>query len=113
MPDDLLNEDTAKEHFKKFGQVLKIRIQPECRACTVKYDTDESAEAALLCAGEYKGQVFSIDYAENAKFNKSSLRQISGKIEDPDWDLDPEVKSELIVLGNIEPKQYNLRSKGE
>lgn len=110
VPSELLDKVNAKLYFHQFGRIIRLCLRPKSRTCSIKYDSEASAQNALLSAGEYNGQVFTVSY-ETQK--SPSKRKSVKKILDPVWEMDPDIQAELDAMNgdaNVS-QEYNVRGK--
>ncbi|XP_011876845.1 PREDICTED: uncharacterized protein LOC105566982 [Vollenhovia emeryi] len=106
VPKALLTKTAAKEHFMRYGSIVKITIRPKKRVITVVYTTKIEASAAYYGSGDYMGEKFHIEWSklESAKTvkKKDLQRNIVANLLKAS---DDEIKSELEAMANVE---YNL-----
>lgn len=79
-----LDKQIAKDHFSQFGRMTRFILRPKRLACTVEYDSVESAERAIAGGGSYNGQKFDIFYTPPSNEQPKS-----------DDFVDPDVQAEL------------------
>lgn len=110
VPTALLTKTAAKEHFTKFGNIVKITIRPKKHVITVIYMTKIEASAAYYGSGDYKGEKFHIEWTKLESAAKTTIKKkdlqrniVANLLKASD----DEIKSELEAMANVE---YNLHS---
>ncbi|XP_055389481.1 uncharacterized protein LOC129618641 [Condylostylus longicornis] len=96
IPELFLDKIVAKNHFSKYGKISKFILRPRRLQCTVDFEQEEDAKAALMNGGLFNGYEFSIKYTENG------IPQVRNTEE---W-VDPDIQSELDAMGSVSQKQY-------
>lgn len=107
VPTALLDKNALKCHFLKFGTVLRVILRPKSKSCIVEYETKDSARQAYLYAGNYHGDLFSVNWSKKVSPRKKHVK----KDPDPDYIPDPDIEGELSAMAGT--KDYNLRPEGK
>ncbi len=81
---------------------MKFILNPKRLACTVEYESVESAENALLAGSNYKGHEFRVFYTPAGENKLKSF---------DDYSMDPDVQSELEAMSPKSSKNQQKQSE--
>ncbi|XP_039451705.1 protein xmas [Culex pipiens pallens] len=91
IPELFLDKLTAKKHFSQFGRINRFILRPKRFSCTVEYESQAAAEAALARGGLFREVRFEIYWTDE--------REGAAAGRDEGQTLDPEVQQELESMG--------------
>lgn len=109
VPKALLTKMAAKEHFMKYGNIVKLIFRRKKQVIIVVYTTKIDASAAYYSCNDYKGEKFHVEWTKESAAKtvtkKKDLQRniVANLLKAPD----DEIKSELEAMANVE---YNLHS---
>ncbi|XP_058444936.1 protein xmas-like [Malaya genurostris] len=87
----VLDKLIAKKHFSQFGKITGFILRPKRFSCTVEYDSQEAAEAALARGGQFRDIKFSVFWTDEV--------QSAGPGGRDEGFIDPDVQQELDTMG--------------
>ncbi|XP_053686152.1 protein xmas [Sabethes cyaneus] len=87
----VLDKLIAKKHFSQFGKITGFILRPKRFSCTVEYDSQEAAEAALARGGQFRDVKFSVFWTDEAPAAQNAA---AASARDEGF-VDPEVQQEL------------------
>ncbi|XP_052893288.1 uncharacterized protein LOC128301032 [Anopheles moucheti] len=94
IPELFLDKLIAKMHFSQFGKIKRFILRPGRLACTVDYETPESALLAVAKGGQFKNHTFNISWTDVKSQSLGDNGKIGGSA------IDMEVQMELEAFDN-------------
>lgn len=110
IPELFLDKLTAKKHFSQFGRINRFILRPKRFSCTVEYESQAAAEAALARGGLFREVRFEIYWTDEREGVAAARDEGHGG-----QTLDPEVQQELESMGggpnSLRVRQQQQNSK--
>uniref|UniRef100_A0A1Q3EZ29 Germinal-center associated nuclear protein n=1 Tax=Culex tarsalis TaxID=7177 RepID=A0A1Q3EZ29_CULTA len=94
IPELFLDKLTAKKHFGQFGRINRFILRPKRFSCTVEYESQAAAEAALARGGQFRDVRFEIYWTDERPEGAAGKEELGSGLA-----LDPEVQQELESMG--------------
>ncbi|XP_055586084.1 germinal-center associated nuclear protein [Uranotaenia lowii] len=95
IPELFLDKLIAKQHFSQFGRINRFILRPKRFSCTVEYESQQAAEAALARGNVFRDVRFNIYWTDDVPGGGGNGNGNDGNGLGA---IDPEVQQELSIM---------------